>query len=164
MKHLIFTIALLALVSCKDNKNQETITHSDAVEHPVEAIDEHHDDEASNVYSNAWTEEMKKDNGGKWQSDVTTNEGVKKLQQTFNTQATSSLEDYHKLAKQLNEDKNYLVENCTMKGPSHDNLHTWLHPLIEKIDALSKTETVEDASKIKHSIDGNINGYYDYFK
>lgn len=164
MKHLIFTIALLALVSCKDNKNQQTITNSDAVEHHDEVITEHEHDKASNVYTNAWTEEMEMDNGDKWQSDLTTNEGVKKLQHTYNSQTTSTLADYHKLAERLNEDKNYLVKNCTMEGPAHDNLHTWLHPLIEKIAALSKTETVEDAAKIKHSIDGNIHGYYDYFK
>lgn len=164
MKHLIFTIGLLALVSCKDNKNQETITHSDAVEHPVDAVNEHHEEDASDVYGNAWTEEIELNNGDKWDSDLTTNEGVKKLQHTFNTQATSSLADYHKLAELLNEDKNYVVKNCTMEGPAHDNLHVWLHPLIEKIAALTQTESVEDASKIKNSIKENIYGYYDYFK
>lgn len=164
MKHLIFTLGLLALISCKDSKNQESITDSHAVENHDEAINDHQNDDALNVYSNAWIEDMETDNGDKWQSDLTTNEGVKKLQQTYNTQTTSSLADYHKLAEELNEDKNYLVKNCTMQGPAHDNLHTWLHPLIEKIAALSKTETVEDAAKIKQNIDENILAYYDYFK
>ncbi|HXJ98729.1 MAG TPA: hypothetical protein VNJ50_07770 [Gelidibacter sp.] len=164
MKHLFFTIGLLALVGCKDSKNAETITKSDAVEHAVAVANEHHDDEHSDVYGNAWKEEIEMDNGSKWQSDATTNEGAQKLQNTFNSLTTSTLQDYHKLAELLNEDKNYVVKNCTMQGPSHDNLHIWLHPLIEKIAALSKTETVEDASKIKHSIEENISGYYEYFK
>ncbi|MBJ7881394.1 hypothetical protein [Gelidibacter salicanalis] len=164
MKHLIFTIGLLAIVSCKDSKTPKTDVHSDAIEQSAEVINEPHNDEASNVYGNAWTEDIVMDNGAKWQADLTTNGGVKQLQKTFYAQTTNSLEAYHKLAEQLNEDKNYVVKNCTMEGPSHDNLHVWLHPLIEKIAALSKTETVEDASKIKHSIEKNINAYSDYFK
>ncbi|MBA6151354.1 hypothetical protein [Gelidibacter maritimus] len=164
MKHLIFTISLLALVSCKDNKNQETITHSEEVENRDDHLNEHHVEAAANVYDNSWTEEIEMDNGEKWQSDLPTNEGVKKLQHTINTQATSTLAEYHKLADLLNEDKNYVIKNCTMQGPAHDNLHVWLHPLIEKIAALTQTESVEDASKLKSAIDVNINAYYDYFK
>lgn len=164
MKHLIFAIALLTIVSCKDNKSSETTVPTETVNQAVEATDEHPKDETSNVYGNAWTNDIAMDNGEKWQSDVTTNEGVKQLQKTFYAQTTNSLEDYHKLAEKLNEDKNYVVKNCTMVGPSHDNLHVWLHPLIEKIAALSKVETVENASKLKLSIEENINAYSEYFK
>ena len=164
MKHLIFTISLLVLVSCKDNKEQEPITHSDEVENRDDHLNEHHVEAVANVYDNSWTEEIEMDNGEKWQSDLPTNEGVKKLQHTINTQTTSTLADYHQLADLLNEDKNYVIKNCTMQGPAHDNLHVWLHPLIEKIAALTQTESVEDASKLKSAIDENINAYYDYFK
>lgn len=164
MKHLIFTIGLLAIVSCKDSKTPETDVHLDAIEQSAEHIDERHDDETSNVYGNAWKGDIFMEHGAKWQADLTTNGGVKQLQKTFYAQTTNSLDEYHQLAKLLNENKNYVVKNCTMQGPSHDNLHVWLHPLIEKIVALSKTETVEDASKIKHSIEENINAYADYFK
>jgi len=37
-------------------------------------------------------------------------------------------------------------------------------PLIAKIDALSEAKTIEDAAKLKQSIEENINGYADYFK
>lgn len=164
MKQLIFTLSLLTFLNCKDNKSQESETHPDALEHHDETQHDHQLESESNVYTNAWRDEIEMDNGEKWQSDLTTNEGVKKLQQTFNAQNTTTLEEYHKLASQLNDDKNYLVKNCTMQGPAHDNLHTWLHPLIEKIAALSETETIDDASKIKNSIDVNIHSYYDYFK
>ncbi|TXE07737.1 hypothetical protein ES711_09860 [Gelidibacter salicanalis] len=164
MKHLIFVLGLLTIVGCKDRKTSETTVHSDAVENALEVTDKRHSDDTSNIYGNAWTKDMAMDNGEQWQADVTTNEGVKQLQKTFYAKTTNSLEDYHKLAENLNEDKNYVVKNCTMVGPSHDNLHVWLHPLIEKIAALSKVETVEDASKLKLSIEENINAYSIYFK
>lgn len=162
MKHVIFTLSLLALVGCKDSKSQDTKTES--VEHSADSHTDHHEHEASGVYANAWISEIEKDNGARWEADLTTNEGVQKLQNTINSQSSSTLDDYHKLAEQLNEEKNFVVKNCTMEGPSHDNLHIWLHPLIEKINALLKAETVEDASKITTSIEKNINAYSDYFQ
>lgn len=162
MKHVIFALSLLALVSCKDSKNQDTKIES--VEHAADSHNDHDGHEIANVYSNAWMSKIEKDNGEKWQADATTNEGVKDLQNTINTQSPSSLKDYHKLAEQLNEQKNFLVKNCTMKGPSHDNLHVWLHPLIEKIDALLTVKDLDDATKLNQSIKENINAYTTYFK
>ena len=162
MKHVILTLSLLAFVGCKDSKSQDTKTES--VEHSAEIHNDHEGHDASGVYANAWVNEIQKDNGEKWQADDTTNEGVKNLENIINSVTPSTLEEFHKLAEQLNEQKNFLVKNCTMKGASHDNLHVWLHPLIEKINALLKTETVEDAAKITNSIEENINAYSDYFK
>lgn len=164
MKYLIFAMSLLTLVGCKDNKNQESKTEITTVEQPAEVKEEHYNDEASNVYENAWANEIVMNNGSKWQADSKTNEGVQRIQNTIKTQTTSTLEEYHKLAELLNDDKNNVVKNCTMKGASHDNLHVWLLPLIAKIEALSDTKTVEDAAKIKHSIEENVNGYSTYFQ
>ena len=164
MKHVIITIGLLALVSCKDSKPQEVTTTPKATEQPVEAVKEHQDEESSNVYGNTWINDIVMNNGEKWEADKTTKEGVQQLQNTINSQSASTLEEYHQLADQLNEQKNFLVKNCTMVGPSHDNLHVWLHPLIEKINALLKTESIEDAAKITNSIEKNINAYSEYFK
>ena len=164
MKNLILTMSLLALVGCKDNKKEESKTEMNTVEQPAEMKEEHHDEDVSNVYENAWTNEIEMNNGAKWQADSPTNEGVKKMQNTIKTIKTSTLDDYHKLAEQLNNDKNNVVKNCTMQGAPHDNLHVWLLPLMDKIEALSETETVEDASKIKQSIEDNINGYSNFFE
>jgi hypothetical protein len=162
MKHVIFTLSLLALVSCKDSKNQDTKTET--IEHSDDTKNDHQNHETSNVYANAWINEIQNDNGAKWQADTPTNEGVQQLQNTINTQSASTLEDYHQLAKQLNDQKNFVVKNCTMEGPSHDNLHIWLHPLIEKIDVLLKIDNVEDAARLTQSIEENINAYYSYFQ
>lgn len=163
MKHVIFILSLLALISCKDSKSQKDV-QTETVQHTSDSHNNHDNHETLGVYANAWINDIQKDKGDKWQADVTTNEGVQKLQNTINTQSPSTLEEFHKLAKQLNEEKNFVVKNCTMEGPSHDNLHVWLHPLIEKIDALLKAETLEGASKLKESIEENINEYNTYFK
>ena len=164
MKHLIFAMSLLALVSCKDNKNQETEKKVDAVETSIETTNEHQEHETSNIYANAWTNDIELNNGSKWQANLETNEGVERIKKSLKTQTTNSLEDYSKLVEQLNVDKNYVIKNCTMKGDSHDNLHVWLMPLIEKIEALSEAKTLEEAAKLKQSIEENVNAYDTYFQ
>ncbi len=164
MKRLIIAMSLLALASCKDNKKEEALTKTNDVEQSVEATNENHNDKTSSVYENSWVEEIEMNRGKKWAANVETNEGVQKMQNSIKIQTISTLDDYHKLAEQLNDDKNYVIKNCTMKGASHDNLHVWLLPLMAKIEALSETKTVEDAAKIKESISENINAYNSYFE
>ncbi|RMA58786.1 hypothetical protein [Ulvibacter antarcticus] len=164
MKHLIFAISILTLVGCKDGKNQENAKKTDAIEQTTDATEDRHHDHASNLYDNSWTVDIEMNKGAKWKANIETTVGVEKMQALLKTQTTTSLEEYHQLANKLNEDKNSLIQNCTMKGPSHDNLHIWLMPLIDKIGALSEAKTVEEASKLKHSIEENINAYSDYFE
>jgi hypothetical protein len=160
MKHAIFAICLLAIVSCKDSKNQEKEINTDA----VEATHEDYIEKASNVYANSWIKEIETNEDGKWEANAETNEGVQKMQNNIKTHITNTLDAYHKLAEQLNDDKNYVIKNCTMKGAPHDNLHVWLLPLMEKIEALSESKTVEEASKLKQSIVENVNAYSNYFE
>lgn len=164
MKQLIYTVCLLALVSCKDLKKEDAILKTDAEGQTVEATNEQYDQEGLPMYNNSWTNDIQMNDDLKWEANTETNEGVKKMQNTLKSQVTNTLKDYHTLGTQLNDDKNYVVKNCTMKGASHDNLHIWLMPLITKIKALSETKNIEEASKIKHSIEENINRYYKYFQ
>ena len=162
MKHVILTISLLALISCKDSNNQNT--KMETTEPSADIHNANHSEDASHVYANAWMNEIELNNGRKWQANTETNEGIQKMKNSIKTQTINTLDDYYRLAEQLNNDKNYVVKNCTMKGASHDNLHVWLLPLMEKIEALSEVKTMENASKLKRSIEENINAYSNYFK
>ncbi|QVY64722.1 hypothetical protein [Polaribacter sp. Q13] len=144
MKPIFYVLMLFALVSCKPTKKQEAA-------------------EVNDLYSNSWIQEIKLDNGKKWQANSETNEGVLKMQNSIKDFSSNTLEGYYELAEKLNVDKNYVIKNCTMKGDSHDNLHVWLLPLIAKLDALSEANTIEEAAKLKQSIEENINEYADYF-
>ncbi|TXE20304.1 hypothetical protein ES692_00490 [Psychroserpens burtonensis] len=162
MKQVIFAISLLALVNCKDTKQQEA--KIETVEQPVELINEGHNEYTSNVYANVWIKDIELDNSRKWPANTETKEGVQNMQNIIKTQTAKTLDDYYKLAERLNNDKNYVIKNCTMKGASHDNLHIWLLPLMDKIEALSQAKTLKEALKLKYSIEGNLNAYNDYFE
>jgi hypothetical protein len=156
MKKAIFIILLIVTVvsSCKNTEKQkETKNLKEAKQEHVEG-----------VLNTQWTNDIVLNNGGKWEANIETTKGVEEMQELLKSQTTISLEDYHQLANKLNNTKNIVIKECTMKGESHDNLHIWLLPLMEKIKALSKTKTVEEASKSKHHITENINAYFDYFE
>ncbi|MFB9056090.1 hypothetical protein ACFFU9_04975 [Mariniflexile ostreae] len=157
MKRLLFMLCLSALISCKNDTKQDDSFRK-------EVVQDHQDTNTLTQYHNDWVADMELDEGAKWQANVATNQGVIVMQDVLKTQATVVIEDYHKLAAQLGEAKNDVVKNCTMQGPSHDFLHIWLLPLMEKIEALSEVQDVEEASKIKQSIKENIAAYHIYFQ
>tara|TARA_R110002049_G_scaffold188124_5_gene356409 strand:+ start:5567 stop:5899 length:333 start_codon:yes stop_codon:yes gene_type:complete len=109
-------------------------------------------------------DEIQLNNGTKWEANIETTEGVEQMQELLKSHTTTSIEDYHQLASTLNDVKNKVVKECTMKGASHDNLHIWLYPLIEKVTELSETNNIEEASKTKQSIAENVDAYYKYFQ
>lgn len=166
MKKTILSLAILSalLISCNETKHKQENT--DTVE-TTEGVHEHELEEMAaetHAMDNAWVNEIKLDNGNKWEANLETNEGVDKMLNLVKTSDPKTVEDYHTLASKLNEDKNYVVKKCTMEGPSHDNLHVFLHPLIEKIEALGKVSTTDEGAKITASIEENLEGYYNYFQ
>ncbi len=166
MKKVILTTAILSafLLGCNETKHKQDNTET--VE-TTEGVHEHEMDEmATEMHSmnNDWVNEIKLDNGSKWEANVETNEGVNKMLNIVKSSETKTVEDYHNLSTKLNEVKNFVVKECTMKGASHDNLHVFLHPLIEKIEALGKVSTTAEGAEITASIKENLDGYSNYFQ
>lgn len=172
MKKTILSLAILSavLVSCNETKQKHE--NSDIVEtegvhhHDASSPLSNHEEMAAETHStdNAWVNEIKLDNGNKWEANPETNEGVDTMLEMVKTSNPKTVDDYHALATKLNEEKNFVVKKCTMEGPSHDNLHVFLHPLIEKIDALGKVSTVDEGAEITTNIKENLAGYYNYFQ
>lgn len=163
MKKTLFIASLLsiAFVGCKDSK-QESVETADTIEATHDEI--HVSDPEINLLNNSWTAEMHLDEGRKWEANIETTQGVNNMLEIVDGTDPQTVEEYHTLAAKLNEEKNTVVRECTMEGPSHDNLHTFLHPLIEKIDALGKVATIEEGAELEVSIKENLDKYNDYFK
>ncbi len=166
MKKTILTAAIISalLMSCNETKQKQENTGSVVT---TEEVHEHEMEEMApemNSLNNDWVNEIKLDNDGKWEANLETTEGVDKMLLLVKSRDPKTVEDYHALASDLNETKNFVIKKCTMEGPSHDNLHVFLHSLIEKIEALGKISTVDEGSKVTASIKENLEGYYTYFK
>ena len=160
MKNTILTITILAFIlsSCNNNKKDEHTSEPNLTE---ETSQTH---QKNSILNNNWIDDIELDNGAKWLANEETNIGVQKMKDILESHVTLELDEYHQLAIELTHAKNYVIKECTMKGPSHDYLHVWLLPLLEKIEALSESKTIEEASEIKQSIIENVNAYDAYFK
>ncbi|MGZ0017342.1 hypothetical protein [Yeosuana sp. AK3] len=156
MKKLLLTISLLILIlsSCINVKKENQTTKHDT----------HKTTPVNTVFNNKWMDTIQLDNGSKWLANMETTKGVEKMKNLLKTLPTNTLDDFQNLALELSQAKNQVIKECTMKGPPHDNLHVWLLPLMEKIDALTETKNLEEAKLIKDRIAENVHAYDIYFK
>lgn len=154
-KIILFAILSLGYLSCKqaikeDATSKETyITNEETEKVPH--------------LNNDWVAEMVLNNGMKWEANLETTSGVATMSKLIKETKTFSIEDYRNMGNTLNEVKNNIVKECTMTGASHDNLHVFLHSLIQKIELLQKTDNTDAVVKIKQSINGHLKSYYTYF-
>ncbi|TVZ28721.1 hypothetical protein JM83_3868 [Gillisia sp. Hel_I_86] len=158
---MIFSVFLLG---CKENKQANDSTNDAEKATSVPKQETKKSPVQSSAMNNAWVDEIKLDSGSKWQANMETTQGVDKMLDLIKSSDLKTLEDYHRLATKLNEEKNFVVKECTMQGASHDNLHVFLLPLVEKIEALSNTSTLSQATIITYRIEENLEGYYTYFQ
>lgn len=160
----LYVMALLIVTGCNNTNTKSGTTDPEVHNHSetTNAIEHAHQEIAST--KDSWLEEIELDNGNLWNANPETIEGVENMRRHIQTASLSDAESYRKLGEKLNEEKNYIVRECTMTGASHDNLHMWLHPLIEQISTLSDTPTVEEGNYLVTDIEERLTRFYDYFK
>lgn len=160
-KTIITVIALFFIVAgCKEIKNKNAAQDETT---DTETIDYKNHTKTPNELNNDWVNVIVLNNDIKWQANIETTDGVKEMLTLIKDNKTTTIDDYKKLGVTLNNAKNTVVKECTMEGASHDNLHVWLHPLIEKIELLQKIQNAEEGAQLTSNIKMHLEGYYDYF-
>ncbi len=161
-KTLIATLLFsLILTSCNDAKKKADTTETNVQEKTHKKVET--ETKSSNL-NNDWIADIKLDGTAKWNANIETTQGVNKMKKSIAEANLKTVEDYHALASLLNNEKNFVIKECTMKGPSHDNLHIFLLPLIDKISLLVETTSIQEGSEITESIIENLNAYENYFQ
>ena len=152
------TVLALA-ISCKETKKE----NSPRTENTNETVNHDSHDGSPQELGNSWVNEIVLDNGIKWRANKETTDNVLAMLKLVDQNRASTTDDYKKLGNSLNEVKNTLIKECTMEGASDDNLHVWLHPLIEKIELLQNTEDTGEGAQLVSNIKTHVEGYFDYF-
>jgi hypothetical protein len=156
MKHITFVLLTTFLIfGCEQDKKESTkeneVNQSKGIQTTTKTTE------------NLWLEEIVLNGDSKWNANKETTEGVEKMILLIKKDNSQTMEDYKNLANQLNEQKNYIVKECTMTGASHDNLHVFLLPLITKIKELENTNSVEEGAVKKVAILEHLEEYHNYF-
>lgn len=59
----------------------------------------------------------------------------------------ASLDEYHKLAGEIDNHLSLLTSNCTMTGKGHDELHKWLLPFLEVSKSFANSKDLKTAKE-----------------
>jgi len=147
-------ILLISVLGCKETQKKETnITEQTAVEHKEDL----HGDQ------NNWMSKIQLDNGSKWIANIETTEGIQTMSSRIAEDESISIKHYRTLASELNDLKNNIIKECTMEGESHDNLHVFLVPLADKIEALGEVNSIHEGAVITKEIKEHLEVYDNYF-
>ncbi len=149
-----FCLALtvsVAFISCNYKSTNETQISQDT----IKTSEHHHDDLPTGIELN---------NGEKWEVNAEMKPYVLKGQEIVAAFIQNNGTDYAKLAKDVAEQNDHLIQSCTMQGKSHDELHKWLHPHLELVEALSQTTDATKAKELVARLQKSYQDYGVYFK
>jgi sensor c-di-GMP phosphodiesterase-like protein len=150
--HFILVIAALAmLIACgeqnQNNKQKEERETSTAKEH-----------------SHAKETELQLNKGQKWQANPATTKGINKMQSILTEySALDQLDACYSLKDSLETTFNGIIQECTMKGEAHEQLHHYLFPMKKQFKALG-SDKLDSCQVAYQRLDKHLNMYSDYFK
>ena len=102
-------------------------------------------------------------NGNPWKASPETTNGIenmKKIMASFNIDSNLNL--YDKLVDDLTEEFLIILEKCTMKGESHDQLHNYLLPIKIMFKDLLNTN-IKERQKTFYKLSSHLENYKYFF-
>lgn len=151
---LLGCILYFASCSREAEKKQEQAVKADTI---LVEEDHHHDT----------NEVIELNNGTKWKVAEGMIAFIRIMEtdvKLFSETKHSGMKDYTQLGVSLQKNIDSLTSNCTMTGKAHDELHKWLLPYIEMVDALNKSKNESDAAAKFASIEAAFVEFNTYFE
>lgn len=143
----LFTSALL-LVGLWSCQSETTIN-----EEPKKAIHTHDADH-----------DIVLNNGEKWAVDQHMLEHIRTMEAAIKACAPTDEESKKQLGDILDEGVKLLTSNCTMTGQAHDELHKWLLPYIDLVNAFIEAETDEKKTAFLEELNQSMDTFNTYFE
>jgi hypothetical protein len=152
---LLFGICALFLLSCKspsDPQAQAGEQNTSVAPTPAPAPE-----------NTAGAPEVELNKGAKWEANPETTKGIGVMQGLlgeFTPEPT--VEDYRALHKKLSTSFQSILQQCTMTGEAHNQLHNYLLPLKSQIDKLG-SENLAVCQKVMPEVKAYLMKYSHYF-
>ena len=137
-------LSALFLFSCNTKTEQEPTE-----EVPTVATEE--------VHEHVTDEPLQLNDGEKWKVDDNMMAHIAQMEKDI--ASLDKPEDFDKLSENLNKNLGLLTSNCTMKGQAHDELHKWLLPYIDLVEAFSTDKSADNFTAIQNSF-STFNTYF----
>lgn len=150
---LLFGFIVAFLMACQNKPANKVETNTKS-----EEINGHHEDDHNGV-----SKTVQLNNGQKWPANVETTEGIRNMSALLNGfNDTPEMNDCQTLKAKLSTEFDMLIQQCTMTGEAHDQLHNYLIPLREKFELLDSPDG-EGCRKAMNDIRSYLDAYGNYF-
>ncbi|MBS1751733.1 MAG: hypothetical protein JST63_17680 [Bacteroidetes bacterium] len=151
MKSILSVIlSSLLILGCHNSKEKTDTTEGIAIK------DTSHHVEMTDI--------IEMDNGQKWKINLEMKPFIAEEENILKSYTESHSNDFKNLAVQLKEKNSALIKSCTMKGKSHEELHKWLHPHLERVAALEKADNEQQANDLVHQLMKSFQTFHEYFQ
>jgi hypothetical protein len=120
--------------------------------------DNHASAAAKNSYKEPQWPPVELDNGAKWTANPETTQSISVMQDFLKTQSEKL--SAAEIKDRLQNEFKLIFKNCTMTGAAHDQLHNYLLPLRDKINALNDDNRKTALSELQNY----LNSYNRYFQ
>ncbi|MDP3180789.1 MAG: hypothetical protein Q8M67_03150 [Bacteroidota bacterium] len=153
MKTLTISITAISLFlfGCGNTSKEKSKEQTETAIH-----EEHHHDEES--------ESIELKNGDKWKVDANMITHIRNMENDVIYFTKVEPKDYKVLSEKLQAGIDLLTSNCTMKGKAHDELHKWLLPYIDMVEALSEAKDDTEAALHFKNIQTSFKTFNQYFQ
>lgn len=91
---------------------------------------------AAHSHSNVQGAELRLDNGKKWKANEATHLGMDNVQKLLTDFEATPDKNHPALGESLRAETNVIIQECTMTGEPHQQLHLVLNPMLEIIEKL----------------------------
>lgn len=108
--------------------------------------------------------ELKLDNGKKWIAYAETHKGINLMDAIISAFKKENKNGYVILGNDLSKHTGYIIENCSMKGEPHNQLHVVLVPMLDEISILRDQTNIIDSKKALNKLERLILAYSKHFK
>ncbi|MBE2247276.1 MAG: hypothetical protein IAE67_08460 [Candidatus Competibacteraceae bacterium] len=102
--------------------------------------------------------------GKKWVVDAPMMVHIRNMEKELQAFSGHRDNEYNALATSLKQHLDLLTSNCTMEGQAHDELHKWLLPYIDLVDAFAHASSVEEKGEHVKELKASFERFNTYFE
>ena len=146
MKYFTIIAVFIFMTSCVNQESKQNTDKEKVVVHEAQA------DAVTLV------------NGEKWKANFATTKGILNMIDLIDTvNEESGIDDYRKLGENLQKEFQHIFQRCDMTGEAHNQLHNYLHPMLDWFKELKEGDLKECQSAV-NSLNKHLEKYDSYFK
>ena len=146
MKYFTIIAIIIFMTACGNQASKQETDKEEVVVHEAQA------------------DAVTLDNGEKWKANFATTKGILNMKDLIETvNEDNNLDDYRKLGENLQKEFQHIFQRCDMTGEAHNQLHNYLHPMLDWFKELKEGD-LNQCQSATSALKEHLEKYDSYFK